>query len=144
MKHRNTACIAVGITTVLFSTAALADDLREAIDAQNRAFEAAMGAGDADAVGALYAADAVVIPPGADRAIGRPAITAFWKGGIAGGIKDVELRTETLASDGDLAVETGEVAIVDQEGHSTTARYVVVWKRTGGGWKLHRDIWNAR
>jgi ketosteroid isomerase-like protein len=21
-------------------------------------------------------------------------------------------------------------------------RYIVIWKRTDAGWKLHRDIWN--
>ena len=29
-----------------------------------------------------------------------------------------------------------------QDGSTQKARYLVVWKREGGSWKLHRDIWN--
>jgi ketosteroid isomerase-like protein len=35
------------------------------------------------------------------------------------------------------------VRLVAKDGKVDQARYVVVWKREGGRWKLHRDIWNA-
>jgi len=25
----------------------------------------------------------------------------------------------------------------------TDGKYVVIWKRDGGQWKIHRDIWNT-
>ena len=33
--------------------------------------------------------------------------------------------------------------LVGRDGKITEGRYVVVWKRTNGEWKLHRDIWNT-
>jgi ketosteroid isomerase-like protein len=48
-----------------------------------------------------------------------------------------------VESSGDLAYETGTVRLVARDGKQTEGRYVVVWKRDGGRWKLHRDIWNA-
>jgi len=121
---------------------ARAGEAREAVDAGNRAFIAAFLRGDAKAVAALYTEDAQVIPPGGEVASGRAAVTAYWQAAIDGGVKDVKLATEDVESDGDLACETGRVTLVAKDGKATTARYVVVWKREGGRWRLHRDIWN--
>jgi uncharacterized protein (TIGR02246 family) len=118
-------------------------EVREAVEAGNRAFIAAFLRGDSAAIAALYTADAQVIAPGAPVAAGRPAIAAFWQGSIDSGIRDVALHTESVESAGDLACETGTVRLVAKDGAASEARYVVVWKRAGGRWLLHRDIWNT-
>jgi len=123
--------------------AARADAVRDAIEAGNRAFVAAFLRGDAKAVSLLYSEDARVIAPGAPAASGRAAIAAFWQKTIDSGVKDVRLETLEVESSGDLASETGEVALVAKDGSPSRARYVVVWKRVGGRWLLYRDIWNA-
>jgi len=74
---------------------------------------------------------------------GRSAIAPAWKKAIDGGVKDLSLQTAEVESAGDLACETGTVRLVATDGTLSQARYVVVWKREGGQWKLHRDIWNA-
>ncbi len=127
---------------LLAAPTAHADDARAGIDAGNAAFRAAFLAGDAEQVAALYTAEANVIAPGAPIAVGRAAIAAFWKGAMAG-IKDVKLATTAVESAGDLAVEDGVVTLTAPDGATSTARYLVVWKREGGKWKLHRDIWNG-
>ena len=55
----------------------------------------------------------------------------------------MQLETTDVESAGDLAYETGKVTIVARDGATSSARYLVVWKREGGSWKLHRDIWNS-
>ena len=125
------------------SAAVRADDVRQAVDAGNRAFIAAFLRHDARAVSELYTEDAQVIAPGAPVARGRSAIAASWQKAMDSGIKDVRLDTADVESAGDLAYETGTVRLVGKDGAATTARYVVVWKRAGGQWKLHRDIWNG-
>ena len=120
-----------------------ADAVRDAVEAGNRAFVAAFLKGDATAISHLYTADAQVIPPGAPVAKGRPAIAAFWQASIDSGIKDVKLDTADVESAGDLAYETGTVRLVAKDGTSSSARYVVVWKRVDGKWLLHRDVWNS-
>jgi ketosteroid isomerase-like protein len=84
-----------------------------------------------------------VIGPGAAVASGHAAIAAFWKGVIDSGIRDVALTTQDVASSGDLAAETGTVRLVAKDGAVTVDRYVVVWKRGDGRWRMFRDIWNA-
>jgi uncharacterized protein (TIGR02246 family) len=133
----------VALVSMLITTAAQADDAREAIESQNRALVVAMLAGNAEAVADLYTDDAVVFPPGAKLASGRSEIVAFWQGGIDAGIKDLSLETVSFESVGDLASEAGSLRIVATDGQVTEARYVVVWKRVMGVWKLHRDIWNS-
>jgi uncharacterized protein (TIGR02246 family) len=138
---RGAALLALAI---LFAGAegARAEDVRAAVEAGNRAFVVAFLRGDAPAVAGLYTDDAQVIAPGAPVAAGRAAVEAFWKGTIESGVKDVQLTTLGVEADGDLAFETGRVRLVAADGKASEARYVVVWKRVGGAWKLHRDIWN--
>lgn len=124
------------------ASAARADDARKGVDAGNAAFRTAFLAGDAQKVSELYTTDGEVIAPGAPIARGRAAIAAFWKGAM-GGVKDLSLETRAVESAGDLALEDGVVKLTTPDGKVTSDRYVVVWKREGGTWKLHRDIWNS-
>jgi uncharacterized protein (TIGR02246 family) len=128
---------------LLYGTTARSDEVRAAVEAGNRAFIAAFLRGDARAVAELYTEDAEVIAPGAPVARGRSAIAAAWQKSIDSGVKDLTLDTANVETSGDLACETGIVRIVAQDGGVTEARYVVVWKRSQGTWKLYRDIWNG-
>jgi uncharacterized protein (TIGR02246 family) len=121
---------------------AAAEDVRAAVEAGNAAFVKAFLAGDARAVSELYTQNARVVAPGSPVALGRPEIEAFWRGVIESGVKDVGLTTEHVEASGDLAVEDGSVRLVAKDGTVTTQRYVVVWKRVDGRWRMHRDIWN--
>jgi uncharacterized protein (TIGR02246 family) len=116
---------------------------RAAIESGNRAFIAAFLRGDAQAVADLYTEDAQVIPPGGEVASGRSAIAAFWRTVMETGVKDLTLDTTEVESTGDLACEVGAVTVVGANGQGTAGRYVVVWKRQNGHWKIHRDIWNS-
>lgn len=132
-----------GIALAAHSPPSSADDVRDAVEAGNRAFIAAFLRGDSNAVAQLYTENAQVISPGEAVARGRTAIAAAWQKSIDAGIKDVSLETAEVESAGDLACETGIVRLVAKDGTSSEARYMVVWKREGGQWKLHRDIWNS-
>ncbi len=141
---RVTKILALGLATfVLYGQPVGADQVRDAVEAGNREFIAAFLRGDARAVANLYTENAQVIAPGAPVARGRTAIAAAWQKSIESGVKDLTLNTAEVESAGDLACETGVVRLVGRDGGVTEGRYVVVWKRMNGQWKLHRDIWNA-
>jgi len=142
-SHRLSLILSVVAVLILASRPASADEVRDAVEAGNRAFIAALLRGDAAAVSQLYTQDAQVIAPGAPVARGRSEIAAAWKKAIDAGVKDLSLQTADVESSGDLASETGTVRQVAKDGTVTQARYVVVWKREAGRWKLHRDIWNS-
>jgi uncharacterized protein (TIGR02246 family) len=143
-RPRSALFLATALAAALvLPRAARADEVRDAVEAGNRAFVAASLAGDAQAVAELYTETAELLAPGAPVARGRTAIAAFWQKGLETPPKAMRLETQDVESAGDLAYETGNVTIVAPDGATTQGRYVVVWKREGGRWKLHRDIWNA-
>lgn len=135
--------LVLGLACLASAFPARADAVRDAVEAGNRAFETAFGKGDSTAIAALYTEDAQVIAPGSPVVKGRPAIAAFWLGSIESGIQGVKLETADVESAGDLAYETGNVRLVAKDGTTSGARYLVVWKRVGEMWLLHRDIWNT-
>lgn len=116
--------------------------LRAAIDAGNYFFARLFEERDATAIAHLYTDDGRVIAPGAPPAEGRAAIAAFWSAAFAD-TKSVRLETLSVEGEGGFAYEDGVVHLVAHDGSETSARYVVVWKRVGRRWYLHRDIWNA-
>lgn len=120
----------------------------EEIARVNRKLEEMVSIGNAEGMAALYTEDAIVLPPDAEMARGRDAVQKMW-GEVfeAMGLKSVKLETRDLqiAGDEETAYEVGEVTLqMEQGGASTTARakYVVVWIKIDGAWRLHRDIWN--
>jgi uncharacterized protein (TIGR02246 family) len=116
--------------------------VREAVEAGNYFFRKAFEARDAQAIADLYTEDGRVVPAGAEPVAGRAAIAAFWKAAMED-TKAVRLDTLAVEADGNLAYEEGVVHLTAHDGSESTARYLVVWKRVGRRWHLHRDIWNA-
>lgn len=119
------------------------------IAATNRVFEEAVRKGDTERLASLYTKDAMAFPPDGPIVKGRDGIKELWGGVIRDlALRDVSLRTLDLELAGDTAYEVGEAELTLQPPSAarTTVgvKYVVVWKREGGRWQLHRDIWNAR
>ena len=121
---------------------------RAEVDEANRRFMEAFERGDAASVAALYAEDAVVLPPDAPMISGRAEIEEFWRGLMAAGARGVNLVTLRLGGSGDVLHEVGRATITIQpEGGETstqTVKYVVVWERDPAGrLALAVDTWNG-
>ena len=118
--------------------------VRDAIVAAGARFMTAFRSGDAAAVAACYTRDAQLLPANSDAVAGTEAITAFWRDILAAGIADARLETIDVESQGDLAVEQGRYALTGAAGGRVDeGKYLVLWHRDGGEWKLHRDIWTT-
>jgi len=117
-------------------------DATEAITAASEAFDDAWTAGDADALGAMYTDDAVLMPPGSEAISGRAAITEFF--GQAGGGWTLDLTTTEVFSVEAAALEVGSYTITGPDGgHADHGNYMVAWSWTDDGWKMARDMWNS-
>src|SRR5512145_2457155 len=114
------------------------------IAAINRQFEDAARKGDLDRLASLYTADAVALPPDGPVVKGRDSIKQMW-GSIAQqiGLKDVRLATLDFEQAGDTGYEVGEATLTVSSG-TAVVKFVVVWKKLNGQWRLHRDIWNTK
>ena len=114
------------------------------ISAVNRQFEDAARKGDLDRLAALYTPDAVALPPDGPVVKGRDNIKQMW-GTLAQqvGLKDVRLDTLDFEQAGDTGYEVGQATLTVGTG-TAVVKFVVVWKKVGGQWRLHRDIWNTK
>jgi uncharacterized protein (TIGR02246 family) len=139
LKVRAVACTAF---FALYMGAAHAnDELFDAMDAGNQAVVAAIMAGDAESVAAGYTDDAYVLAPDAATVRGREDIRAFWQGLIDSGVQNVVINTGEVASSGDLAYVVGTIEVTGEDNSTEQSRYVLVFKRVSGEWRLHLDIW---
>jgi ketosteroid isomerase-like protein len=121
-------------------------EYREAIEEVNARFVEAAVAGDGAALTALYTSDAIVLPPNMEPVRGQEAIRGFWSEMFSMGAPDLRLTTMEVMGSGDFAYEVGRYSIeMSMEGSpvSDTGNYLVVWRRTADGWKLHADMWNS-
>jgi uncharacterized protein (TIGR02246 family) len=120
-----------------------------AVDSISRAFMAAVAARDTDAVVALYAPDARLLPPNAPASMGHEAIRAMWAGFLK--TPDMQLNTQTsqiINSDaGDLVVDVGTYTFSgkDPKGKAFTevGKYVTVLRKVDGAWKIVVDTFNS-
>ena len=139
------AGLALGLVLALgLALPAHAEDLRAAIEASNSQFVAAAAKGDGAAVAALYTPDAQLLPANSDFVKGTAAIHKFWQGVLDSGIKGATLKTLEVEAHGAVAHEVGQYELMDQTGKALDkGKYVVIWKKVGAQWKLHRDIWTT-
>ena len=136
--------IALGVALMAGPAAAQAPGPKAAIEAANAKFSADYAKGDAAAVAAHYTATGQAFPPNGEIARGREAIQKVWRGAMDAGVKSVKLVTLEVEAHGDTAHEVGTYVLMGDGGKQLdSGKYVVIWKREGGQWKLHRDIWNT-
>jgi uncharacterized protein (TIGR02246 family) len=150
---KNPGTISVFVLSVALLSAAgsvcRAEDsssVRAAIEQAGVRFAEAYGRGDAKAVAAFYAEDAIAFPPGGEMVKGREAIQQMWQSTMDSGVKSLAFTVVDVGASGDLAHETGtalmNVQPAGKDPTTASVKYVVVWKKQGNDWKLHRDIWN--
>jgi uncharacterized protein (TIGR02246 family) len=137
-------CAAGAVLAVVIGIAAQSGDVKAQIDKANEAFMAAFAKGDTAAIAAMYTTDGQALPPNTDVVRGRDAIKKLWDDGIAMGVKSVKLKATEVEAHGNVAHEVGTYAVLSADGTELDrGKYIVIWKREGNTWKLHRDIWNT-
>lgn len=102
-------------------------------------------AGDIAWIVDLHAADAVQLPPGAPLVQGREALRAAWQGmADTEGLGVSWSSTAAFVSpDGEMAYDYGTVELTTPDGAVHDMKYLVVWVRENGEWKVAADMFNA-
>ena len=128
--------------------------LSSADESNIRALDAAWGkaatAGDGDAIAALYAPDATLLPPGEPMVKGEAA-KKYWMDFAKGYSGPTELNTQSVEGSGDLAVAVGtyRMSLTPKKAGAKPlpteeGKYVEVLKRQDdGSWKILHDVWNT-
>jgi len=95
--------------------------------------------GDSAAIAAMYASDGMF---GCKKGAEILSSAGSWiRSGIKNDSRHVTFNTVTLNADGELLIETGTGEGRSDKGElKYTFRYLVVWKKEDGVWKLYRDF----
>ena len=117
--------------------------VREANDRWNETFNS----GDAAAVAQLYTKDGTVLPHTHAVVKGTDAITEFWSGMIAAGVRGHGIEVLDAQRSGDLAFSSGRwwAEGTGEDGKPTRfeGTIVTIFKRQANGdWKTCLHTWN--
>lgn len=118
-------------------------DSAEAIKALEAQWSAMFGAGDLDGVASLLAEDSVLIMPGAAPISDRAAILEATRAMMASG-DTVSWQSDfaVVAPSGEMAYDYGTATTRTADGEEITGRYLVVWIKEDGEWKVAADMFN--
>ena len=150
INFRNVAFVAAGLAMLAgcAKTEAPVDTAADeaTIRGNTTAWVEAYNAGDTDKIVAMYADDAMLMPPDAPAAVGHEAMKQFLTADIAAskaaGVS-FALDTETSGVSGDLGWHSGTFHVKDAAGAAVvTGKYLEVWHKADGKWLMTRDIYN--
>jgi len=126
-------------SVLLAQTQVDAEKVRPMIERRLQEYSKYLLAGDSVSLAAMYAENAAI---GCKKG---PEILAAMGGWVRSGIKNntrhVVFKSSSLTADGELLSEMGTAEGRSDSGElKYTFRYLVVWKKENGIWKLYRDI----
>lgn len=148
---RSNPVVATLILATLGACARQADTAAEerAIRDLDKKWVEAVAAKDTTAIGNVYAEDADFLPSGAPRVSGRAAIRSTWAQLLKAPNLALTFQPTkvVVSSAGDVAYETGgyRIGMDGPKGKriEDAGKFVVVWKRVNGDWKVQYDIFNS-
>jgi uncharacterized protein (TIGR02246 family) len=136
---------AFGIAAVLgisFAAIPVLAQLNEAaeIEAVTQQYREAYQRGDLDRVMQFWTPDAKLIGP-SGVADGTAAIRASLEQSVSMGIHDLRHEERETYGRGDTVVEVTRSVVFDSAGKPMfTLRYMTLWQKSGGQWRIHRDF----
>jgi len=124
----------------------MTEDARKAIDEVLANWVEGLRQGDVAALNTLCTEDAIQLPPDREIIRGRQKIKESHAEAVQMGVKDAIITERELSVSGDIAYETGNyIEKFHPEGKEPfeiKGKYLIIYKHTADGWKIHREIWN--
>jgi len=104
-------------------------------------------AGQLEGVVAVYAEDAVYLPPHHEAVHGREAIREYLKTPLGHGVSDLAFDVTYIKQQGPIAWDVGiyRMTISKNDGpkREDHGKYLTVWRRAGKNWLIVADAWSS-
>lgn len=104
-------------------------------------------AGDLDGVAAIYAEDAVYLPPHHETVHGRQAIREYLKAPLNHGVSDLAFDVTYIKQQGPIAWDVGTYCMTipqnEESKREDHGKYLTVWRRIGERWLIAADAWSS-
>lgn len=132
------------VIAFLLAFAAPAAAQKAQIETINAKWMELFNKGDFAGIAELYTADAVAFPPGAAMVRGKAAIGAMWKGMAeqVGNPRVTTLEVRRLGPATAREIGTFSLTAKGSSPKEISGKYLALWERVRGQWKLAADIWN--
>ena len=123
-----------------------AEDI-QAITAASEQYVDAFNRGDAAALAALFTEEGSLLPPNSPMIVGRVSIQAHFQAVLDAGVGDLKTTMIGVHVNGDMGHDVGKYTLTIQpeegEAISDNGKFVTIWKRQNGSWKIDVDIFNS-
>lgn len=101
---------------------------------------------DYDKIAASYTEDAKIFPRNIDIIARQAGIRAYWV--LPEGVETAhhKVTSEEIKVIGDEAYDYGYYEGRTKSGEEESSwrgKYVIIWKKVDGNWKMYLDIWNS-
>jgi uncharacterized protein (TIGR02246 family) len=106
-------------------------------------WETARNAGDADAMAELHTENAQILPPGAPVIEGRAAIRTYFRNIFEQHAAPVTYDERDIIVFGSFAYRQGNYSMALADGSTEYGKFVQLWRRNDGAWKIHRQMWSS-
>jgi len=141
-----TACTQSGTTSVPADSKSVFDlsVAKKEIDSANQTFAEILSKGDSVSLANMYSTDAEMLPPNQTAVVGRKDIQTEITNLINSGASKLVLTTTNVWGTEDLLAEQGVLTLANKDGKLLDkGKYIVLWKKEDGKWKLFRDLFNS-
>ncbi|WP_282044273.1 YybH family protein [Winogradskyella flava] len=118
----------------------------DSIKKNTLAFSKAYIDGDIDALVNMYTDDGKIFPNNRKIMVGKTDLKSYWT--IPDGVKILhhKVTPNEVLIENDTAYDygyyEGKTLTKDKKEVSWTGKYIIVWKKIDGDWKIYLDIWN--
>lgn len=118
--------------------------VKKIIEEKNKLFTAAHITGDTAYLNNTFTKDAKVFAPNTDVVIGKKAISKLNEEWVSYGIKEFVEETTSLYGNEDFIIDEGSYFLCyGDENIIDKGKYINIWKKENGKWKISSNIWNT-
>ncbi|SDP29809.1 Ketosteroid isomerase homolog [Mucilaginibacter sp. OK268] len=119
--------------------------VKAALTSVNTNYGQAFAKGDSSLFLNSYTADACLLPANSPTICGQQGQLAFFKFAYRSGVRNIIFNTLDLYGLTDEYVtEQGNYEMFGANNNTLgKGKYLVLWKKTSGGWKMFRDMFNS-
>ena len=118
--------------------------VKDTIEVANKRFVDAILKGDSVTAADNYTSDAKILAPNMPVVTGRDGMVGFASGFSKSGLKSFRLNVVDVWGNDEFVTEEGTYNMADANGKTMDqGKYLVLWKKENGKWKIFRDIFNS-
>ncbi|MEX2524762.1 MAG: SgcJ/EcaC family oxidoreductase [Gammaproteobacteria bacterium] len=147
LKKYSVTCLSAFLLAWLAVSPALAGNATDRAEKLNEKWNTAFNQGDATAVAALYAEDAILSPGNGETIKGRAAIQELFQGFIDNGVHDHSIEVIEAHQSGDVLYEVArwQAHGTNENGETTSFGGILAntfYRDEEGNWRSRLHIWN--